>query len=264
MSHECPEVGISQERNQSDLNPHSTFATMFLWFMGASWVSKFCGEGGVVVYDGWRAQVEAFLRAQNLYVQQKVDFLLSTLEGKARRQVMLLAPEHRDNELKILSVLAKKCGSIGSPDQLRADFFDCKQTPGEGIEDFILCLCESFNRWQSRDPANVGPMDGVLRAQFARGLKDGPTKRELQRELRRATPPLSFEAACEEARALEREFARGEDTMACQTRVVPPSRPTSPAFNIEQLKESLRTKMRLEIKEQVTLLGKPRTEELRS
>lgn len=157
--------------------------------MGASWVPKFCGEGGVDVYDGLRAQVEAFLRAQNLNRQQQVDYIFSALDGKAHRQIMLLAPEQRDTEHKILSVLAKKYGSSSSHDQLRADFFHCKQTAGEGIEDFILRLHESFNRWQSRGPGNFGPTDGVLRAQFARVLRDGPTKRELQRELRWATPP---------------------------------------------------------------------------
>lgn len=98
---------------------------------------------------------EAFLRAQNLNVQQRVDFTLSTLDGKARRQIMLLASEDRDTELKILDVLTRKYGSSSSSDQLRVDFFDCKQLPGEGIEDFILRLSESFNRWRSRDPVNL-------------------------------------------------------------------------------------------------------------
>lgn len=76
--------------------------------------------------------------------------------------------------------MTKKYGSKSSLDELRADFFDCKQVSWEGIEDFILRLCESFNRWQSHDSVNVGHTDGVLRAQFARGLRDGPTNRELQ------------------------------------------------------------------------------------
>lgn len=177
---------------------------------------------------------------------------------------MLLASENRDTELKILDVLTRKYGSSSSSDQLRVDFFDCKQLPGEGIEDFMLRLRESFNRWRSRDPVNVGSADSVVRAQFARGLRDGPTKRELQRELRRASPTLSFGAACEEALALEREFMRGEDVMPCQARAVPPSsRPPPPALNIEQIKETLRTEMRQEIKEQVSSLGKEITEEFR-
>lgn len=172
---------------------------------------------------------------------------------------MLLALENRDTELKILAVLTRKYGSSSSLDQLRVDFFDCKQFPGEGIEDFMLRLRESFNRWRSRDPVNVG--DSVVQAQFARGLRDGPTKRELERELRWASPTLSFGAACEEALALEREFMKGEDVMPCQACAVPPSsRPPPPALNFEQIKETLRTEMRQEIKPS---LGKEITEEFR-
>lgn len=79
-----------------------------------------------------------------------------------------------------------------------------------------------------------------------------------------ASPALSIEVACEEALALEREFARGKDTIACQARAVPLSpMPTPPALNIEQIKEVLRTELRQEIEEQVALLGKTITEELR-
>lgn len=70
--------------------------------------------------------------------------MLTTLDGKARRQIMLLPLQDRDTGKKILDILTKKYGSNQSSDQLRADFFDCKQLVGEGIEDFILCLRE-FN-----------------------------------------------------------------------------------------------------------------------
>lgn len=99
MSNERPEAGVSQPRElpyQNEPSLHSAYTAMFLWFMDASWVSKFCGEGGGDTYEGCRAQVEAFLRAQNLNVQQQADFILSTLDGKAHRQIMLLAPEDRD------------------------------------------------------------------------------------------------------------------------------------------------------------------------
>lgn len=89
-------------------------------------------------------------------------------------------------------------------------------------------------------------------------------KWELQRELTRASPAMSFEAACNEALALERENAR-DDTVACQARAVLPAlAPPPSALDIEQLKDSLWTELRQEIKEQVTLLGKTIIEEIRN
>ena len=62
------------------------------WFMGAAWIPKFDGEKARFV--GWRAQVEAMLRAQRLNQQQQAGLVLGTPEGEA---------------------------------QLRAGFFNCKQ-----------------------------------------------------------------------------------------------------------------------------------------
>lgn len=55
MSNKRTEAGASQQgefHHHSDPNPHSVYTAMFPWYMGASWVSKFCGEGGVDAYEG--------------------------------------------------------------------------------------------------------------------------------------------------------------------------------------------------------------------
>lgn len=59
------------------------------WFMGSPWVPKFSGKGGAAALREWKTQIEAFLRAQGLSGQQKVDFVLNALEGDAKREVLL-------------------------------------------------------------------------------------------------------------------------------------------------------------------------------
>lgn len=96
---------------------------------------------------------------------------------------------------------------------------------GEGVEDFILRLREAFARWKRSDSGNVGEEGAALRPQFARGLVEGPIKEELQRQLRRAEPALSFEAVCKEALALERECS-SRAALSCQARAASPQWPT--------------------------------------
>ena len=51
------------------------------WFMSGPWVPKYSGEGEPSKFLDWRTQIEAFIRAQGLNDEQRVDFLLSVLEG---------------------------------------------------------------------------------------------------------------------------------------------------------------------------------------
>lgn len=126
MSNEEPQSGPSQQigsdhqdgSSSQPGNPQPVHTAM--WFMGASWVSKFCGDGGAERFVKWRAQVEAFLRAQELNLQQRIDFVLNSLDSMAHQQSMLLALTDRDTDKKILDMLKRKYGGNTSSDHLRA------------------------------------------------------------------------------------------------------------------------------------------------
>lgn len=53
------------------------------WFMGGPWVPKFSGGEELFKFQEWRTQIEAFIQAQGINVEQCVDFVLSALEGQA-------------------------------------------------------------------------------------------------------------------------------------------------------------------------------------
>lgn len=270
-----PPSGANQVAPQPVANPQMMNAAMLPWFMASPWVPRFSGEEGAAKFVQWRAQVEACVRAQGLNTQQRADFVLNALDGRAHRVAMLLADPQRESDTSILEALARKYGDHRAMDSLRAEFFECRQAAEEGVEDFILRLRESFSRWKRSDP-DIARLEGAtLRSQFSRGLTEGAVKEELQRLLRRSEPPMTFEAACNEAMALERECGR-RTALACRTRAVSPPRPSGPATRsptssfhteMQQWKETFRAELKQEIQAQVqtqvALLGKSIVDELR-
>ena len=263
------ENGAAAQPNVQEQNQPTNNAVMMMpWFMSSSWVPKFTGEGQSISFSSWRTKVESYLRAQGLNPRQTIDFVLDALEGKAHRQVMLLSPTKRQSEATILSELNKLYGGCSTTSNLRANFFSCKQETGEGVEPFMLRLCELFAKWQRSDAGGTGPRDEVLKDQFVKGLKEGPMKIELERHLRR-NPTLTFEEVATEATAVEREAAR-RDAWACQayvapvTTVAPKDSGSVAQPDWQEMRDSLRAELKQEVKEQVTLLGKTIIDEIRT
>lgn len=236
-------------------------AAMMPWFMSGPWVPKFSGEGGPSQFLEWRTQIEAFIRAQGLNEEQRVDFLLSTLEGNAKREVALLAANDRSTDGKILDVLARLYGGQPPVALLRVQFFNCKQESGEDVGAFTLRLRELHHRWRAREPLEAGTDDELLRTQFSMGLRPGVVKQELQRQLRRHAA-LTFAQVCDEAKALERELGQTDEAQVCPTVAVTSKKFSTATPDWEHMKETLRTELRQELTEQMTFLSKSIIEEL--
>lgn len=237
------------------------------WYFGSQFVGKFSGEKGTIRFSRWTLQVEAFLRAQTLQPQQGVDFLFSTLDGQAHREAALFPPASRATPEALLKALVEKYGDQRSPDTLQEQFFSCRQTEGEGSEAFALRLRERLHQWRTSDPEWGGSEDKRLRAQFSKGLRDGPIKRELQRHLRR-TPQATFDEICGEARSIEKEEqSPAGDAMVCQAAAtsaqLPAGNDVVPLSSLQQFRDSLRAELQRDLREQVVLLGKTIAEELR-
>lgn len=247
----------------------STVNTVLMpWFMGGPWVPKFSGKGGADALREWQAQIEAFLRAQGLSGQQKVDFVLSALEGDARREVLLAEPANRNTDTDIFALLRTLYGGGQSVAQMRAHFFQCRQGAEEGTASFILRLRELHQRWRAVEAAPPGGDDEMLRAQFSMGLRPGAVQQELQRQLRRV-PDMTFASTCAEAKALERELDQRE-AQVCKAHVAPamPAAPTAPAAptidsSWQKWRESLKLELQQELKDQVAAMSKVLMDDLK-
>lgn len=57
-------------------------------FMGAPWAQRYGGPGSELSLQDWRTQTDYLAGLQGLSDQQKMQFVLGSLEGEAKREVL--------------------------------------------------------------------------------------------------------------------------------------------------------------------------------
>lgn len=256
---------MNEHNSTSSAGPSTGITAQFTmpWFMGAAFIPKFSGDP--VKFQDWKAQVGAMLRAQGLNPQQQADFVLTALEGDAKREVQLVSPADRDTGQKILDFLKDLYDRPTTQAQLRTNFYNCKQRADENVNTFVLRLRELFYRWQGHEEAAEGN-DNLLLDQLMVGLRRGPVKQELNRLMRRDNN-LTFASACKEARALEQEL--DDEGAAILSQRVHANTPPTDSEQLKgqirlELKEELMVEMRKEIQEQMKTLSTSLAEELKT
>lgn len=197
------------------------------------------------------------LRAQSLTDVQQADFVVGALEGCARREVLLVSAERRNTAALVWALLEDIFDQPVPLAVARSRFFQCHQGSEEALGEYQLRLREVHARWRAREPGDAGLDDAMLRDQFLLGLRRGPVKQELQRQVR-CQPALTFLEVGREARGLELE-QRGDEGAAYSV-----SRPSSsrfpevpePAGGVERWKDEVRAELRRELQDQMASLGK--------
>ena len=254
-------TGTSQQ-NGSNAPPPSPL--MMPWVFSMPWVPKFAGERQK--FREWEMQTRAMLRAQPLNGQQQADFVLSTLDGDARREAALLPDADRADGDKVIKALGRVFGDTASNAQRRIAFYKCRQNGDETASSFGLRLRECHARWRATDQEAGRDEDSLLRDQFVLGLQAGPIRHELQRLLRR-DEALTFQVALKEARALEKELNGGAteaQVQAVSSKFVPPTPRSERPADLEELRESLKTELRNELAAQLKTMSSQIVEELRA
>ncbi|XP_062374615.1 uncharacterized protein LOC134062574 isoform X2 [Sardina pilchardus] len=229
---------------------------MMPWFLGGPWVPKFGDKEKQTGLADWRGQIETFIRAQNLNPAQQVDFVLSALQGEARREILLLPAGNRDSPTKIFKALEDVYGEQVSVVQLRARFFTCRQQAGEEVGAFILRLRECLARWRSKEEGPVDDSDDeMMRSQLVTGLRPGPLQTELQKLLRR-NPTMKFAEVSREAKAVEQEQVHGSEEASTRRTYTSTSAPTAAktAEDWQQIREKLKAEVLSEVKGQIDTL----------
>lgn len=229
------------------------------FFMGAPWAQKYGGPGSELSLSAWKTQVEYLAGLQGLSAPQKVQFVLNSLEGEARREVQAAPEATRITVQAIFDFLTGQYGDTTPVAVLRTQFFNCRQGPRQTIRPFTLQLREQFTRLRGRQDHGLGDEETLLRDQFLLGLREGPVRQSLRVQLRR-TPDLTFEELRQEALALERDHTEGMDPPSClaANAVSGPSAPVTSDW-----KHALREELKRDIREQMSELSKSVVEELR-
>lgn len=242
------------ERQVPPIQRHETNVLPVLmspFLSGNMWGQKFSGKNSDVSLSEWQTNLYTMCNMFNLSVSAQTDMVLNSLEGEAKRHILILEEGDRATVQQIFSALNELYGNSMPASTLRSLCFSCKQEPTETVMEFSLRLQELFQKLKKRDPEGMGASDRLLREQFVDGLSDRTLRRELK-TLTRSTPTLSFADVNREARL--RGQADGEELTAfCHQagRTIPPA-PTP--FDVEKLKKDLREEMAAEIRTQMASL----------
>lgn len=221
-------------------------------FMGAPWAQRYGGPGSELGLHDWKAQTEYLAGVQGLSASQKVQFVLGSLKGEAKREVLAASEATRATAKTIFDFLSGLYGDSTPVATLRAQFFSCRQGPRQTLRAYSLILREQFGRLKGRQDHGLGKGDVLLRDRFVLGLCEGPVRQAIRLQLRR-DPTMTFEALRQEALALE--FDQGEMThtpvcVAASSAIGPT--PVEPS----DWKQKLRTELLEDVKGQMAELSR--------
>lgn len=226
-------------------------------FMGNPWVQKYGGTESEVRLSEWRAQIEYLAGLQGLSAVQQLQFVLNSLEGEARREVQAAPEAVRATAQSVFNFLSEQYGDTTPVAVLRAQFFSCKQGPRQPIRAYALRLREQLTRLQKCPDHGLEDGEILLRDQFLLGLREGPVRQSLRVQFRR-DPELTFEDLKKEAVALELDQVEVKDSPVCAA--VSSSAAAPPEVD---WKQTLRTELMKDVREQMKELSKTLLEELR-
>lgn len=228
-------------------------------FMGTPWAQKFGGSGSELSLLEWKAQIEYLVELQGLSESQKLQFILRSLEGEAKREVQAASGEAQATARAVFDFLAAQYGDATPVATLRAQFFNCRQGPRQTLRAFSLQLREQFTRLKGRPDHGLGMEETLLRDQFLMGLREGPVRQNLRSQLRR-DPDLSFEDLRREALALEIDHAETADPSVCMAASgtgvpIPPI--------LTDWRQTLRAELMRDVREQMSEMSRTLLKELR-
>lgn len=227
-------------------------------FLGAPWAPKYGGPGSEIRLSEWKAQVEYLAGIQGLSAPQKLQFVINSLEGEARREVQAAPEAVRATAQAVLDFLTGQYGDATPVAVLRAQFFNCKQGQQQSLRAFALRLREQFIRLREKRDHGLGEGETLLRDQFLLGLREGPVRQSLRVQFRR-DPAMTFEDLRAEALALEADQAGVVDSPVCAA----VSGEAAAASGSGDWKQALRSELLKDVREQMAELSKTLLEEMR-
>ncbi|XP_062386073.1 uncharacterized protein LOC134073108 [Sardina pilchardus] len=258
--HLCPGQTI-QPRRVAEEN-----SALFAFFLHGSklaqprapWAPKFRGPGSDVSLKEWTSQTKYLADLQGLTEQQRLQFLLGSLEGEAKRELQAAPEEKRSTPQAVLAYLKDLYGDKTPAAALRAQFFNCRQGPTQSIRSFALQLRELFVRLKNRDNHGLGDEDALMRDQFLLGLRDGPIRQCLKTQLRRDAN-LTYEAIRKEALALEldQQETNEQPVSVAASSASAPAPPSTTDW-----KRELHAEIMKDVKEQMAELSRTLLEDL--
>ncbi|XP_069800966.1 uncharacterized protein [Dendropsophus ebraccatus] len=180
-------------------------------------------NGSSVLLEDWRERLEGAARLCNIAPHLRAELALNTLEGEARKTVLLQPARLRQTFEQISSILEDVYGDTTSEAMLRKKFFTRYQGEDESLPQYANGLQElmaTLQRKEGRGATSFTNAEVVLRDQFILGLRSQPLRRTL-RERFKLEPHSTLHEVLKEAITLEKEEQGTIVTIAQQAEVLP-------------------------------------------
>ncbi|XP_071947621.1 uncharacterized protein [Antedon mediterranea] len=140
----------------------------------------FVGAEGECV-ESFVEDIKAAIKVRKLRGQNAADFVVSHLEGAARREIRHRPRVADDSEL-ILRTLQDTFGERMSLNTIMRQIYNAIQKRGQSISDYAFVLL-GFSEKLGRIP-NAPDPERTIRDQFCEGLADSVLRRELKKMLK--------------------------------------------------------------------------------
>ncbi|CAC5370523.1 unnamed protein product [Mytilus coruscus] len=165
-------------------------------------LTKFSGQkDGEQTVEEFIDEVELLLRTRPTSSEEKVDFILSHLEGPAREELRYRSASEKKTPATVLGILREVFGERSTISELLSDFYQCRQKEGQSLQEYSHDLMNKLSKVCKRDPKAVQDRDKAIRSQFAENVREPWLKRDLKKRLR-DHPDLAFNDIREEATLL--------------------------------------------------------------
>ena len=130
---------------------------------------------------------------------ERVDFIMSHLEGPAKEEVQMYSKKDRGNPDFLLDVLTQPFGEKRSSSKFLKLFYKQRQKESEKLQAYSYSLNELLKNATKADPKTVPDPEKTGRDQFADNVRDPFLQKELKRFIRECSPSfldLREEALC--------------------------------------------------------------------
>lgn len=224
--------------------------------------TKFRGKDSDISLGEWKSNLQTTFALQGVPVDFRAELTLCCLEGKAKREILILAPEKRNSPELNFNELDKLYGDKTTASVLRSQFFNARQETHEDISSFALRLQEHFLRLKRKDPRGMNDEDILLRDHLVEGLRDTALRGEFRTKIL-MNDQLTFAEI--KAELILREHVYGEMVDPVQCFAAKGERyKTCNAKDMEQIKSELWEDMNKQMTTQFNDLSQTLIKEIRS
>lgn len=225
--------------------------------------SKFKGRDSDIGLGEWKSNLKTTFVLQGVPNDFRAELTLCCLEGKAKREILILPPEKRNTAELIFGELDKLYGDRATASVLRSQFFNARQEPHEDISSFALRLQEDFLRLKKKDSRGIRDDDVLLRDHLIEGLRDSAMRGEFRAKIL-LDDSLTFQTIKAELSLREQAYGETFEQAHCLAMRGHNQVNFPHVKDLEQIKTQLRDEMNTQMSNKFNELSQSLIQEIRS